>query len=112
VIAKLGFHIEEIAYSRDMTRCCGLGGMVPYADPDLASTITRERADEFSHDIVTYCASCREALAAYKPALHLLDLLFNAQWREAKGQPPKIGKLRRENQTRVKQLICERYHIS
>jgi NADPH-dependent glutamate synthase beta subunit-like oxidoreductase len=112
VIAKLGFHIEEIAYSRDMTRCCGLGGMVPYADPDLASTITRKRADEFSHDIVTYCASCREALAAYKPALHLLDLLFNAQWTEAKGQPPKIGKLRRENQARAKQLICERYHIS
>jgi hypothetical protein len=82
-----------------------MGGMVPYVDFELAGRITKKRADEASHDILTYCTSCREALAMYKPALHILDLIFNTDWDRAKGEPPKTGKVRRENQARLKAML-------
>jgi NADPH-dependent glutamate synthase beta subunit-like oxidoreductase len=112
LIAKLGHEIEEVENSRDKTRCCGLGGMVPYADPQLSARITRKRADEFSRDILTYCAGCREALAMFKPALHVLDLVFNADWQKVKSDPPKTGRARRENQARLKQMFLNRYGSS
>lgn len=109
LIRKLGYEVEEVENSRDKTRCCGLGGMVAYADPELAAVNIKKRADEFGHDILTYCASCREALSAHKPALHVLDLIFNPDWRNAKTSPQKTGKARRENQARLKQMVQERY---
>lgn len=107
LVKKMGLQIEEMLYSRDKTRCCGMGGMVPYIDFDLASRIIKKRADEASHDILTYCAGCREALAFHKPAIHILDLIFNPNWEQAKFQPPKTGKTRRENQAKLKTLIQE-----
>ncbi len=109
LIGKLGYEIEEVENSRDKTRCCGLGGMAAYADPELTAVNIKKRADEFGHDILTYCASCREALSAHKPALHVLDLIFNPDWRSAKTNPQKTGKARRENQARLKQMVQERY---
>jgi NADPH-dependent glutamate synthase beta subunit-like oxidoreductase len=110
LIRRLGYEIEEVENSRDKTHCCGLGGMAAYADPELAAVNIRKRADEFGHDILTYCASCREALSAHKPTLHVLDLIFNPDWRNAKTNPQKTGKARRDNQTRLKQMVQERYH--
>ena len=109
LIVELGHEIEEVRNSRDKTRCCGLGGMVPYADPQLSARITGKRADEFARDILTYCASCREALVMFKPALHVLDLVFNADWKRMKSDPPKTGRTRRENQARLKQMFLNRY---
>jgi Fe-S oxidoreductase len=107
LVKALGYVVEEMAYSRENTRCCGLGGMVSFANPKLASRMTKIRADEASHDVLTYCASCREALGAYKPALHILDLIFNPDWEEAKRQSPLTGQARRENQAEVKRRLQE-----
>lgn len=104
----MGYCVDEFTNTRDKTRCCGLGGMVPYADNELAARITKRRADEARYDIATYCASCREALAVYKPTVHLLDLIFNPLWETAKSNAPKTGKMRRENQARLKQLFLDR----
>lgn len=101
----MGYKIEEMEYSREKTRCCGMGGMVPYVDFDLANRVTKTRADEASHDLLTYCAACREALAMEKPALHLLDLIFNPNWKETMRTPPKTGKKRREAQSQTKALV-------
>lgn len=105
LVEAMGHQVEEMEYSKDKTRCCGMGGMVPYVDFELAGRVTKKRADEASHDILTYCTSCREALAMYKPALHILDLIFNPDWDRAKGEPPKTGKVRRENQARLKAML-------
>jgi NADPH-dependent glutamate synthase beta subunit-like oxidoreductase len=107
LVKALGYEVEEMAYSRENTRCCGLGGMVSFANPKLASRMTKIRADEASHDVLTYCASCREALGAHKPALHILDLIFNPDLEEAKRQSPLTGQARRENQAEVKRRLEE-----
>lgn len=107
LIGELGCEIEEMAHSRDMTLCCGMGGMVPYADNELAQTLIKRRADEASYDIVTYCASCREALASVKPAAHILDLIFSDDRARSFREPPKSGKERRDNQARFKTMIEE-----
>ena len=81
----MGYEIEEMKYSREKTRCCGLGGQMAFVDPKLAPIISKARAEEAVHDLLTYCASCREALAVNKPAVHLLDLIFNPGWEGTSG---------------------------
>jgi NADPH-dependent glutamate synthase beta subunit-like oxidoreductase/heterodisulfide reductase subunit B len=108
LIKEMGYQIEEMEYSRDKTRCCGLGGMVPYADFELTKRISKKRVSEASHDIVTYCAACREAFAAHRPSIHILDLIFNPDWEKDMVEPPKTGKARRENQAKLKTMVQER----
>ena len=107
LVSKLGFEIEEMEYSRGKTRCCGMGGMLAFANPKLAGKFTKMRAEEAGHHLLTYCASCREALSAHKPALHILDVLFDPAWEKRKGLPPMTGKARRENQTKLKAMLLE-----
>ncbi len=108
LVTEMGYQIDEMEYSRDKTRCCGMGGMVPYADFELAGGITKRRVDEASYDLLTYCAACREALATHKPATHILDLIFNPDWEKGMLEPPKTGKERRENQAKLKTLLQAR----
>jgi Fe-S oxidoreductase len=107
LIKKLGFEIEEMRYGKEKTRCCGMGGMLAFANPKVAGRFTKMRAEEAGHDLLTYCASCREALSNYRPALHILDLVFDHGWEERKGLPPVTGKARRENQTKLKAMLLE-----
>jgi len=103
LVRQMGYRIEEMEYSRDMTRCCGMGGMAAYADPRLANKVTRKRAREAKHDILTYCASCREAFAMLgKPSTHVLDLIFNPDWEKERRPQPKTRDQRRENQALLK----------
>jgi len=109
LVKETGHQIEEMEYSREKTRCCGLGGMVPFVNMELGGKITKRRVEEASHDILTYCASCREAFAPYKPAIHILDLIFNPDWKEDKAKAPKTGKARREEQAKLKTLLQEKF---
>lgn len=109
LVKEMGYQIEEMEYSRDKTRCCGLGGVVPYVDFELADRITNRRVDEASYDILTYCAWCREAFAAHKPAIHILDLIFSPDWEKGVSEPPKTGKMRRENQAKLKTMIQQTF---
>ncbi len=108
LLSEAGHSVEEMAYSRDKTRCCGRGGMVSYADFELEGVLTENRANEASHNILTYCAACRDALAMHKPAVHILEVLFNPEWEKALEVPPKSGKKRRENQARLKTMLEKR----
>jgi NADPH-dependent glutamate synthase beta subunit-like oxidoreductase len=107
LLKRIGCDIEESFYSKDKTRCCGMGGMLPFIDFELAAKVTARRAAEFHFDIVCYCASCREAFAIEKPAVHLLDLIFNPAWKEARLMPPKTGRIRREAQLQTKNMLIE-----
>ena len=111
LLGMMGYLVEEVEYSRDKTRCCGIGGLVPYADMKFALEIIRRRKLEFKADIVTYCATCREAIANTnapgKPCLHILDLMFNPDWKQGRFAVPNTGKKRRENQAKLKKLIIE-----
>lgn len=79
IIKELGYRVEETEYSRENTRCCGFGGMVVPANPELSKKVMKSDAEKSEKDyIITYCASCREAMTiAEKKSLHILDLMFN-----------------------------------
>lgn len=82
VIDRLGYKVEEMEYTRGMTRCCGFGGMALPANPELSKRVMARRAQEASTDyMVTYCAACRMSMAlGGKKALHLLDLVWGGPW--------------------------------
>jgi len=107
LIREMGYEIEEVDYSGEKARCCGMGGMVPFIDFELAGNITKRRADEFHFDIVSYCAGCREVFAMEKASLHVLDLIFNPNWKAVRCQATKTGKKRREAQSQTKALLLE-----
>lgn len=103
----MGYEIEKVDYSGEKARCCGMGGMVPFVDFALTGETTKRRADEFNYNIVSYCAECREALAMNKTSIHILDLVFNWNWKETWHKATKTGKKRREAQSETKVLLVK-----
>ena len=84
LLQKAGYVIEELAMSREKTRCCGYGGLVFYGDRDIARKLIAQRASESSLPFVCYCSVCRDYLVqAGKPALHILDILLEKDSEEA-----------------------------
>ncbi len=77
LLAARGVAVHEPDLTGQHTECCGYGGLMAEADPDLARTVIQRRADASTLPFVTYCAMCRDRLAeAGSPASHLLDLLL------------------------------------
>ncbi len=46
IIQKLGYRIEELPYSREMTKCCGYGGLMYLVDRGLTEKVIRSRVEE------------------------------------------------------------------
>jgi Fe-S oxidoreductase len=77
LLAARGVAVHEPDLTGPHTECCGYGGLMAEADPDLARAVIQRRADASDLPFVTYCAMCRDRLAeAGSPASHLLDLLL------------------------------------
>jgi hypothetical protein len=77
---KCGARLEEPRLSGEQTPCCGYGGLVSCAAPDLAAEMSADRAAALPHTALASCIMCRDRLAAQgKDCLHLLDLLFPRQ---------------------------------
>ncbi|MBI6871413.1 (Fe-S)-binding protein [Clostridium aciditolerans] len=92
IMNRLNYKIEEMKYIKEKTRCCGTGGMVLPVNPEISLKSIKKIADEANTDyIVTYCASCREAmLKGQKKSLHVLDLIFGNTW-TCKDEVPKTA---------------------
>ena len=91
ILIKKGYSLEELEYAKNKTRCCGYGGLVSYIDPSLAKEFADKRVSETEHDLVTYCAVCRDFIAnGEKPIYHILDIIYGNSDRE-KGIREKIG---------------------
>lgn len=113
LISSMGHRIEEMEYSKDKTRCCGAGSFISFADSDLAKKVTKRRADEAPFDILTYCATCRETLARERPAIHILDLIFNPDWENDRLKPPNQALTLSRKQSLLKsQLEAEHERLS
>lgn len=78
ILDELGYKYVESEYSRENTRCCGMGGMVMPANPDVAKRVIQKRVDTLPTDkVVVYCAGCRSAmLKGDVDAWHILDLVY------------------------------------
>lgn len=103
LIEKLGYQIQEEEDLKNI-KCCGMGGMVGVTNPVLSFIIGEKRTEgiPLSPDIITYCASCREALVQYRPTIHVLDLFFNPKWEQGKESPFLDERKMRENWTWLK----------
>ena len=90
LVQAAGHDFEEMAHTRERSLCCGSGGMVPAVAPALAQQMTEARLAEARFDLVTYCAACRARFAAAgRPSLHLLELIFNPNWRAGQDRRPR-----------------------
>jgi NADPH-dependent glutamate synthase beta subunit-like oxidoreductase len=77
LVDRMNVAAEELDLGREHTECCGFGGLMQNANPQLARTVTETRGRRSDSDYLAYCAMCRDNLAAVgKPTVHLLDLLF------------------------------------
>lgn len=94
IMNRLSYRTEEMQHTKDMTRCCGTGGMVLPVNSKVSLKTIKKVANEAPTDyIVTYCASCREAmLKGAKNSLHVLDLIFGSTW-TFKDEIPKTANI-------------------
>ncbi len=78
IMNEMGYQTEEPPHTRETARCCGFGGMIVPANPELAGRVMSRRTSEVESDhMVTYCAACRESMVkGGKQAAHILDLVF------------------------------------
>ena len=106
LLMDAGHDFEEMAHSRERSLCCGSGGMVPAVAPALAKQMTEACLTEAGHDLVTYCAACRARFAAAgRPSLHLLELIFNPNWRRARTSAPASSLTRWIRRWRLKRYM-------
>ncbi len=106
ILSRLGIRIEELPLSRERTECCGYGGLMFFANPELATSVIARRIAQSPADYVVYCAMCRDYLAhSGKRTLHLLDLIFGTAVDEAAARKGPGYSQRRENRARLKKDI-------
>ncbi|UWG98737.1 (Fe-S)-binding protein [Dehalobacter sp. DCM] len=106
LLAKAGCQVQEPADSGADAKCCGMGGLVAYTDADWACKLAKERADELGGDLVTYCASCRQAMRPYdRYGLHVLDLLFTADLDDAKKAEAHGAADAKKSQLKTRELL-------
>ena len=75
LLGKLGVQVSELKDNRSLTTCCGYGGHMAFANPEVADKVVHRRIHDSEADYLTYCAMCRDNFAARgKRTLHLLDL--------------------------------------
>ncbi|MEJ2661833.1 MAG: (Fe-S)-binding protein [Desulfobacteraceae bacterium] len=56
LLEKAGVSVKELALGRDETECCGFGGLMQNANPELAREVVQRRAER---DAVDYVGSAR-----------------------------------------------------
>jgi glutamate synthase (NADPH) small chain len=98
----------ELEMSRDLTECCGYGGVAWLAHPELVQDILKRRASEDEADYLTYCVMCRDLLAGQgKPTLHLLDLIYGEDLDQLAHRKGPDFSQRHENRLRAKQKMIK-----
>ncbi|PIE68433.1 MAG: hypothetical protein CSA21_07505 [Deltaproteobacteria bacterium] len=109
LLGDYGYYNEELAFSGKKTECCGFGGLMENANPDLAGKAREHRVAQSDTAIVTYCAMCRDQLAkSGHPVLHILDILYPETASSPEAPALRLSD-RRINRRKLKQTILERF---
>lgn len=103
IAAARGVELRELG-GAEKTTCCGYGGLVAYADADVADRIVEARIAASPDDFLAYCAMCRDTFARHgKRTVHLLDLVFaDATAADPAGRPDPGLSRRRDARLRLK----------
>lgn len=108
IMAKLGLQTEELPLSRDTTVCCGYGGLMIYANQEVAHKVIRRRIQESEADYLTYCVMCRDNFASQgKRVVYLLDAIFGHDINYLAAQPGPGYSARQENRARLKATLLQ-----
>ena len=108
ILQSLKQDVEELPLGREMTRCCGYGGLAAAANPAMGDVYALERAGDTDKAILAWCIMCRDRLAAVgKPALHLLDILFGTDAAGAAARPAPGISVRQENRRAFRQTLLQ-----
>ncbi|HHV42660.1 MAG TPA: (Fe-S)-binding protein, partial [Clostridiaceae bacterium] len=103
ILKKLNYNVEELKNSREKTECCGYGGLMCFANPELAVQVVDRRIHESKSDYLTYCTMCRDRFAAgSKRAFHMLDLIYGSNKKALAGRKGPGYSQRHENRARLK----------
>ena len=104
LLTKMGVKAEPLYEDINKMPCCGFGGNVYGADPDMARSIRQKRIDADDRPYITYCANCRDIFAGGgKEAIHLLELMTELQ--PEGGRPAPHISERRANRIKAKALL-------
>jgi Fe-S oxidoreductase len=105
LLGKLGVTTVELN-EPGLTTCCGYGGLMLFANPELAAKTVTRRANESNADYVTYCAMCRDRFAHHgKRAIHILDLVFAGEYSDTAARPDPGFSRRQENRAQLKSRL-------
>jgi glutamate synthase (NADPH) small chain len=109
LLNKKGIKVIELPLSGRLTECCGFGGLMQNANPELAGIVAKRRAAEGDLDYATYCAMCRDNLSKTgKQVVHLLDILFPLSGADYAGnRKTPTWSERRDNRTRLKTILLK-----
>jgi len=78
LLDKSAVSYKPLSQVGGVSPCCGFGGHIAVANPGLAGEKAAQCASYGEGPYITYCANCRDILAAQgRPAYHLLDILGN-----------------------------------
>ncbi len=110
ILLMCDYEVEELAYSREKTRCCGYGGLVFYGNRDMAKEFACARVEESTLDFVAYCSVCRDYFArAGKTTFHLLDVIFgNDNKKQGKEKGPNISE-KENNRYQLKRQLTKEF---
>lgn len=102
LVIKTGYRLSPLAASKELTECCGFGGLMESCNQELATKVVTARAAQTEDTILTYCAMCRDQIAKTgKDVTHILDLLF-VDTAIASDAPPVTLSGRRHNRRLLK----------
>lgn len=104
---KLGLNIIEHNFNGTITDCCGYGGLMQFANPQLGAKAAVVKAQRSELDGLAYCAMCRDNLAAAgNRVAHLLDYIFPVfdAMEPLDRKNPGFSR-RHENRSRLKQEL-------
>lgn len=108
ILQQLGHRVEELKNSHEITECCGYGGLMLFANQEIAHKMIDKRIGESDYDYLTYCAMCRDNFANHgKRTYHLLDLVFPIEGQDLSGKKGPGYSDRQENRKRLKTMLLK-----
>jgi Fe-S oxidoreductase len=112
--AKCGISLEEPQRTGKETACCGYGGLVWSAQPELAAAVARRRVHDSAKPALASCIMCRDSFVGSGGAcVHLLDILpFSKSGDAATAAlaPPPGLSARRANRAALRRRALKQYH--
>ena len=73
----MGCTVVNTEYSRDLSPCCGYGGLTSCANKEMADKMTEKCLERSDAPYITYCMACRDRFVREgRESRHILELLY------------------------------------